>query len=72
LRTSIRAVKIVVRDGRILRPVRRDGALGLLSVPGPFDEIVLFGVGGRGFYAACCPLDHDLILAPRRLGSPAC
>lgn len=43
---AIRAVKIVVRDGRIPRPVRWGGALGLLPVPGPFDEIVLLGVGG--------------------------
>ena len=43
---AIRAVKSVVRDGRIPRPVRWGGALGLLPVPGPFDEIVLLGVGG--------------------------
>jgi hypothetical protein len=43
---AIRAVKIVVRDGRIPRPLRWGGALGLLPVPGPFDEIVLLGVGG--------------------------
>jgi len=42
---AIRAVKIVVRDGRIPRPLRWGGALGLLPVPGPFDEIVLLGVG---------------------------
>ena len=43
---AIRAVRIVVRDGRIPRPLRWGGALGLLPVPGPFDEIVLLGVGG--------------------------
>lgn len=43
---AIRSVKIVVRDGRIPRPLRWGGALGLLPVPGPFDEIVLLGVGG--------------------------
>jgi hypothetical protein len=42
----IRAVRIVVRDGRIPRPLRWGGALGLLPVPGPFDEIVLLAVGG--------------------------
>lgn len=42
---AIRAVKIVVRDGRIPRPLRWGGALGLLPVPGPFDEIMLLGVG---------------------------
>jgi len=39
-------VKIVVRDGRIPRPIRWGGALGLAPVPGPFDEIVLLVVGG--------------------------
>jgi hypothetical protein len=43
---AVRAVKIVVRDGRIPRPLRWGGALGLLPVPGPLDEIVLLGVGG--------------------------
>jgi hypothetical protein len=42
---AIRAVKIVVRDGRIPRPLRWGAALGLMPVPGPFDEIVLLGVG---------------------------
>jgi hypothetical protein len=43
---AIRAVKIVVRDGRIPRPLRWGGALGFLPVPGPFDEFVLLAVGG--------------------------
>ena len=43
---TIRAVKIVVRDGRIPRPLRWGGAVGLLPVPGPFDEVVLLLVGG--------------------------
>jgi hypothetical protein len=46
LARTIRAVKIVVRDGRIPRPIRWGGALGLAPVPGPFDEIVLVLVGG--------------------------
>jgi hypothetical protein len=45
IRTT-RAVKLVVRDGRIPRPLRWGGALGLLPVPGPFDEAVLLLVGG--------------------------
>jgi hypothetical protein len=45
LARTIRAVKIVVRDGRIPRPIRWGGALGLAPVPGPFDEIVLVLVG---------------------------
>ena len=43
---AVRAVKIVVRDGRIPRPLRWGGSLGLLPVPGPFDEMVLLVVGG--------------------------
>ncbi|MGH3426942.1 MAG: hypothetical protein ACRDQZ_05155 [Mycobacteriales bacterium] len=41
----MRATKIVVRDGRIPRPIRWAGAVGLLPVPGPFDEVVLLVVG---------------------------
>jgi len=37
---------LVVRDGRIPRPIRWLGALGLLPVPGPFDEAVLLIVAG--------------------------
>jgi len=43
---TIRAVKILVRDGRIPRSLRWGGALGLLPIPGPFDEAVLLLVGG--------------------------
>jgi hypothetical protein len=43
---AVRAVRIVVRDGRIPRPIRWGGAVGLLPVPGPFDELVLLVVGG--------------------------
>jgi hypothetical protein len=43
---TIRAVKIVVRDGRVPRPIRWGGALGLLPVPGPLDEVVLLVVAG--------------------------
>jgi len=45
IKRMVRAVKIVIRDGRIPRPIRLGGALGLLPVPGPFDEIVLSLVG---------------------------
>jgi hypothetical protein len=43
---TLRATKIVVRDGRIPRPLRWGGALGALPIPGPFDEVVLLVVGG--------------------------
>lgn len=46
---TLRAVRLVIRDGRIPRPLRWAGALGLLPVPGPFDEIV---PTGRGVVAA--------------------
>ena len=39
-------MKLVVRDGRIPRPLRWGGTLGLLPVPGPLDEAVLLLVGG--------------------------
>lgn len=37
----VRAVKIVVRHGDIPRPIRWLAALGLLPIPGPFDEAIL-------------------------------
>src|SRR4029077_13969923 len=43
---TLRAVRIVVRDGRIPRPLRWGGALGVAPIPGPFDEVVLLVVGG--------------------------
>ena len=35
---------ILARDGQIPRPLRGAAALGLLPVPGPFDEAVLLVV----------------------------
>jgi hypothetical protein len=37
----IRAARYAATDSRIPRPLRWLAALGLLPVPGPFDEIVL-------------------------------
>ena len=42
---TIRAVKLLATDDRIPRPLRWLALLGLLPVPGPFDEAVLFLVG---------------------------
>ena len=42
---TIRAVRILARDGRIPRPLRGAAAFGLLPVPGPLDEAVLLAVG---------------------------
>jgi hypothetical protein len=49
IRRLIRAVTILARDGRIPRPLRGLAALGLLPVPGPFDEVVLLLVGALLF-----------------------
>ena len=38
---SIRTVKLLATNGRIPRPLRWLVAIGLLPVPGPFDEAVL-------------------------------
>jgi hypothetical protein len=42
---TIRAVKLLARDKKIPRPLRWLALLGLLPVPGPFDEAVLLLVG---------------------------
>jgi hypothetical protein len=42
---ALRTVRIVLRDGRIPKPIRWGGALALLPVPGPLDEAVLLRVG---------------------------
>jgi len=41
---TIRAVRLLARDGRIPRPLRWMAALALLPIPGPFDEAVLLVV----------------------------
>ena len=44
IRRTIRAVAILARDGKIPKPLRGAAALGLLPIPGPFDEAVLLFV----------------------------
>ena len=44
LRRTLRAVKIAATDTRIPRPLRWLAGLGLLPIPGPFDEALLFVV----------------------------
>lgn len=41
---TIRAIQLLVRDGRIPKPLRWIAALALLPIPGPFDEVVLLVV----------------------------
>ena len=41
LSRTIRAVTLLARDDRIPRPLRWFVVIGLLPVPGPFDEAVL-------------------------------
>ena len=38
---AVRAVRILARDERIPKPLRWLAAIGLLPIPGPFDEAVL-------------------------------
>ena len=44
VKRTMRAVKIVIGHGSIPRPLRWLAAVGLLPVPGPFDEAVLLFV----------------------------
>jgi hypothetical protein len=41
LHRLIRAVRIAATDQRIPKPLRWLAALGLLPIPGPFDEAIL-------------------------------
>ena len=44
VKQSMRAVKIVIGHGSIPRPIRWLAVVGLLPIPGPFDEVVLLFV----------------------------
>ena len=41
VKRTARAVKIVIGHGGIPRPIRWLAAIGLMPIPGPFDEAVL-------------------------------
>jgi hypothetical protein len=41
LRRTVRAVRILARDGRLPRWLRGLALLGVAPIPGPFDELVL-------------------------------
>ena len=38
---TLRAMRLLATDGRIPRPLRWLAVLGLLPIPGPFDETIL-------------------------------
>ena len=41
VRRTVRAVRILARDGKLPRWLRGLAVLGVAPVPGPFDELVL-------------------------------
>ena len=45
VRRLVRASEILVRDGRIPKPLRGLAAFGILPIPGPVDEAALLLVG---------------------------
>jgi hypothetical protein len=51
-RRAIRAVRSLAREDRIPKPLRGLVVVGLLPIPGPFDEAVLLVAAGilYGFY----------------------
>lgn len=44
MRRTLRAVRLLAREGRIPRPLRGVAAFALLPIPGPIDELVLLFV----------------------------
>ena len=48
----LRAVRIAARDSRIPKPLRWLAGLGLMPIPGPFDELLLLLIAPVlfGFY----------------------
>jgi hypothetical protein len=49
LSRALRAVKVLAHDQKIPRPLRWLAVVGLLPVPGPFDEAVLLIVAALLF-----------------------
>ncbi len=68
LARTLRAIALVARDGRIPRPLRWIVGIGLLPIPGPFDEALLFLVAPVffGFYRE--PMREAWQRAERRVG----
>jgi hypothetical protein len=40
----LRAIRLLARDERIPKPLRWLAGIGLLPIPGPFDEVLLIAV----------------------------
>jgi hypothetical protein len=55
---TVRAVKLLARDRRVPRPLRLGAAIGLLPIPGPFDEALLLIVASL-FWIFCRELLRD-------------
>ena len=53
---TVRAVRFAATDERIPKPLRLLAALGLLPIPGPFDEAVLLVVAVPLVLFYCEPL----------------
>jgi hypothetical protein len=57
-------VRALARDGRIPKPLRALVALGVLPIPGPFDEAVLLVAAGV-LFAFYRPVLRDALTAAR-------
>ena len=57
-------MRLLARDGRIPRPLRALVALGVLPVPGPFDEAVLV-VAAAILFAFYRPVLRDALRAAK-------
>jgi hypothetical protein len=68
LSRTIRAITLVARDRRIPKPLRFVAGIGLLPIPGPFDEALLLLVAPVffGFYRE--PMREAWQRAERRVG----
>ena len=74
---AIRTVKLVARDPRIPRPLRALAGIGLLPIPGPFDEAlllvlapILFGFYREPMRDAWAGAGEKRIQAPASLPPP--
>lgn len=57
-------MRLLARDGRIPRPLRALVAVGVLPIPGPFDEAVLL-IAAAVLFAFYRPVLRDALSAAR-------